>query len=90
MKYTKRVLRALDKDDKKWDDDSIELNEDNWFTNIRLTEAIHGLGTSDDKEFHKLRLSMFLNDSIILLIEHNNEKNRLFIMLEKNPRFFEC
>ena len=89
MKYTKRVLRALDKDDKKWDDDSIELNEDNWFTNIRLTEAIHGLGTSDDKEFHKLRLSMFLNDSIILLIEHNNEKNRLFIMLEKNPRFFE-
>ena len=51
-----------------------------------MTEAIHGLGTADDEEFHKLRLSMFLNDTIIFLIEHCEERNKLFIMLEKKDK----
>ena len=37
-------------------------------------------GTAEDVEFHKLRLSMFLNDSIIFVIEHGLTKKRLFIL----------
>lgn len=86
--YTKKILQALEKQSNKWsDDESVTLNS-GIFTSIQLTEAIHGLGTAADVEFHKLRLSMFCNDTIILLIEHCSDKNKLFIMLEKNPRFF--
>ena len=31
---------------------------------------------------------MFLNDTVIFVIEHGKERNQLYIMLEKNPRFF--
>lgn len=84
--YSNKVMSKLGKE-KQWDsNETITLNDGD-FTEIQLTEAIHGLGTADDIEFHKLRLSMFCNDTILLLIEHG-ETNKLFIMLEKNPRFF--
>lgn len=87
--YTRTVLEKLNKNFSKFcDENNISLNEDDEFTEIQLTEAIHGLGTADDKQFHKLRLSMFLNDTVIFLIEHNKDRKNLFIMLEKNPRFF--
>lgn len=82
MPYTKMVLKALGKDADKWkDEDSISLKRGAQFTEIQITQAIHGLGTSSDIEFHKLRLSMFLNDTIIFLIEHCEGRNKLFILL---------
>ncbi|MEG2489133.1 HNH endonuclease signature motif containing protein [Anaerorhabdus sp.] len=89
QEYTARVLKRLNKYNRLFcSRNDVTLNEKTPFTEIQLTEAIHGLGTADDVEFHKLRLSMFLNDTVIFLIEHRKEKNRLYIMLEKNPRFF--
>lgn len=86
--YTTRVLKRLNKYNRLFcSRNNVILDEEKPFTDIQLTQAIHGLGTAEDEEFHKLRLSMFLNDTVIFLIEHG-EKNRLFIMLEKNPRFF--
>lgn len=90
MAYTKKVLNALGKSEKRWkDEDTVSIKEGDSFTPIQLTEAIHGLGTKEDKEFHKLRLSMFLNDAITFIIEHSNVRNKLFILLEKNPKFFK-
>ena len=87
--YTGRVLKRLGKYARLFcSKNDVNLNKEAPFTDIQLTEAIHGLGTADDEEFHKLRLSMFLNDTVIFLIEHKKERNNLFIMLEKNPRFF--
>lgn len=87
--YTGKVLKRLSKYARLFcSKNDVCLNRESDFTDIQLTEAIHGLGTADDEEFHKLRLSMFLNDTIIFLVEHKRERNRLFIMLEKNPRFF--
>lgn len=89
QEYTGRVLKKLNKFDRLFSSkNNVNLNENSPFTDIKLTQAIHGLGTANDEEFHKLRLSMFLNDTVIFLIEHKEERNQLFIMLEKNPRFF--
>lgn len=85
--YTNRVLTALSKSDSQWDAAETVSLEAGEFTPIQITEAIHGLGTASDVEFHKLRLSMFCNDTLILLVEHAPQK-KLFVMLEKNPRFF--
>lgn len=90
MDYTKKVLDALGKEPVRWsDEDTVTLDKSAPFTPIQLTEAIHGLGTKDDKQFHKLRLSMFLNDAMTFIIEHNESRNKLFILLEKNPKFFK-
>lgn len=89
QEYTGRVLKRLNKYARLFcSNNDISLNENADFTDIKVTEAIHGLGTADDEQFHKLRLSMFLNDTMIFLIEHSENRNRLFILLEKNPRFF--
>lgn len=89
QEYTGRVLKRLNKYDRLFCiKNNVSLNENSPFTDIQLTEAIHGLGTAEDEEFHKLRLSMFLNDTVIFLVEHGEKQNQLFIMLEKNPRFF--
>ena len=86
--YTKKVLDELKKPT-KWDHlDCKPILSTGDFTKIRLSEAIHGIGTSDDVEFHKLRHNMFLYDTIILLIEKSGDTTNLFILLEKNPRFF--
>lgn len=86
MEYTKRVIAKTGKK-VKWDDDETVTLSGLKFTPIQITQAIHGLGTADDTEFHKLRLSMFLNDTFIVLIEHTDVKS-VYVMLEKNPRFF--
>ena len=89
QEYTARALKRLNKYDRLFcSKNDVRFDENSSLTKIQLTEAIHGLGTADDVEFHKLRLSMFLNDTVIFLIEHREEKNKLYIMLEKNPRFF--
>lgn len=87
--YTNRVLDRLNKYSEAFSNmKGITLNQESRFTDIQLTQAIHGLGTSDDEEFHKLRLSMFLNDTVIFVVEHCQGRKKVFILLEKNPRFF--
>ena len=88
-KYTFKVFENLNKT-VNWNLEDCETYiNDEKFTPIDLRHAIHGIGTSTDIEFHKLRHNIFKNDSIILLIEEtiSGEKN-LFILLDKNPRFF--
>jgi len=87
MDYTHRVLERLNKNSNWQNNETVELIDNQPFTPIQLTQAIHGLGTANDINFHKLRLSMFCNDTIIFLIEHSVRK-KLYILLEKNPRFF--
>ncbi len=86
MEYTNKVIRNTGKAVRWRSDESVILSGSK-FTPIQITQAIHGLGTADDTEFHKLRLSMFRNDTFIVLIEHTDVKS-VYIMLEKNPRFF--
>lgn len=87
--YTKKVFEKLNKNT-NWDFEKYKVILSNdVFTEIKLSEAIHGLGTESDVEFHKLRRSMFKNDFIMFLIRTDNNDNKyVYIMLEKNPRFF--
>lgn len=94
-KYTKRVLDKLHKleqlkNDKSWNFDELDLNlaKDNWITPIRISCAVHGLGTSNDEEFHKLRHHIFKSDTFVILYEKNPSKNNIYILLEKNPAFY--
>lgn len=86
MDYTNKVIKKTGKNVKWNNNETVTLSGEK-FTPIQVTQAIHGLGTADDSEFHKLRLSMFCNDTFIVLIEHSTIKS-VYIMLEKNPRFF--
>lgn len=86
--YTKDILEKLRKNP-GWDYEKYKLHLSNGdFTPIHLTEASHGIGTGDDEEFQKLRMSIFLNDKLILLLSKNQDKKEMFILLDKNPRFF--
>lgn len=93
-RYTFKVFEKLNKaikprSEKEWTDEKLDLflnNEE--FTRIELTQAVHGLGVSTDVEFSKLRRNMFKNDQLFLLIEKNKSTKTLFIMPVKNPRFF--
>lgn len=97
--YTEQVFKSLKKDygttklkKAKWNFDelNVALKTDNPFTEIDVHVAAHGIGVKSDKEFHKLRHHIFKGDIFILLYEENKntqEKN-LFIILDKNPRFF--
>ncbi|MDR3292596.1 MAG: HNH endonuclease [Clostridiales bacterium] len=87
--YTQKVFSKLGKTEpKNWDTDNLKLDT-GAFTAMTLTHAIHGLGVEQDVLFHKLRLSMFKNDTFIIVIEKaKNGTQTLFVLLEKNPRFF--
>lgn len=85
--YTFAVLNKLHKL-YTWSEDDLKIELSNSdFTEIDLHHAIHGIGTKDDKDFHKLRHSFFRNDNIICLIENNNGNRNLYIYLEKNTKF---
>jgi len=86
--YTFKVFDKLEKD-VNWNKNNYEF-EVNWkFTPIELRHAIHWLWTKEDIIFHKLRRNIFKNDSLILLIEELKDwSKKLFILLEKNPKFF--
>lgn len=87
--YTNVVFEKLNKlvDWKK--EDYLVNPDEGLFTPIELRHAIHGIGTKDDVIFHKIRRTIFKNDSLIILIEKtkDNLKN-VFLLLDKNPRFF--
>ncbi len=86
--YTKKIFEKLNKNT-DWNFDELNLNLVGDFTEIQVSQAVHGIGTKADEQFHILRKSMFRNDVIMFLfkIDSNGERN-VYIMLEKNPRFF--
>lgn len=92
--YTNKVFEKLNKSidsraKKSWDFKNLNLNLSNGlFTEITLHCAVHGLGTSEDEEFHKLRHHLFKGDTFILLFELNKNYKNVFILLDKNPIFF--
>ena len=88
-KYTEEVFSKLDKDVGKRYFKDYEMNlEKGNFTSIKLTHAIHGIGTQEDKTFHTLRKTIFKNDTIIFLLRKNENTKELYILLEKNPIFY--
>lgn len=86
--YTFKIIEKLDKTVNWIKKDFIQQYE--WsFTPIRLTHAIHWIWTKEDTTFHNLRRNIFKNDSLILLIEELKDwTKKVFIILDKNPRFF--
>lgn len=93
-KYTQQVFNKLNKSisnnaKSNWNFNNLDLSLNNdQFTPISLHCAVHGLGMSNDVEFHKLRHHLFKGDTFILLCEINDREKNLFIILEKNPIFF--
>lgn len=88
INYTKQVFEKLKKYPPTWNFDDYKINLTGKFTSIKLTHAIHGIGTSDDEVFKNLRRSIFKSDSLNILLRRKNDKKEIYIMLEKNPRFF--
>lgn len=89
--YTKKVFKRLNKEilnDREWEDIDVILNKNDKFTEIRLTQAVHGIGVSMDDEFRKLRHHIFKNDILMLIIEKRNYESNLFVLPYKNPSFF--
>ena len=86
--YTKEVFDKLRKvTDWNYQDYKVDLSNDD-FTPIQLTIAVHGIGAQSDIEFHKLRRSIFRGDNLVLLLRKVNNRMSLYIMLEKNPKFY--
>lgn len=92
-KYTQKVFDNLGKTissnaQKNWDFDNLDIDlSSGQFTPIELHCAVHGLGMSQDREFHKLRHHLFKGDTLVLLFELSAEK-KMFVLFEKNPVFF--
>lgn len=89
MYYSEKTMNALGKEmPSRWKGAEIVLDKSKPFTDISLHEAIHGIGVEADTVFHSLRLTMFLNDTIIFICEKQKGSQNLFIMLEKNAQFY--
>lgn len=92
-KYTKKIFAVTNKkwSNKQgtWDFENLDVKlDEGLFTPIVIHVAVHGLGTKDDINFHKLRHHMFKGDTFMLLFEQDGTDKNLFVMLEKNPVFF--
>lgn len=86
--YSFKVFEKLNKVP-NWnkEDFIIDLKDD--FTPIDLSIAAHGIGVAANKDFDKLRRSIFKSDTMMLLMSKDiNGKLKMFIMFEKNPSFF--
>ena len=87
--YSEKIMKILGKEmPMRWKGSIYSLDNHNDFTEISLHQAVHGLGVEADKTFHALRLSMFLNDTVIFIVEHRENDINLFILLEKNTMFY--
>lgn len=87
--YTEKILFKLNKQiPPRWDFSNILIDRKKEFTEIELHQAVHGLGIEKDTFFHSLRLTFFLNDTLIFIIEKKENEKKLFLLLEKNPFFF--
>lgn len=86
--YTALVAAKLAKNTANCSGMDISL-ADGAFTAVSIGTAAHGIGTSKDALFHKLRENIFTNDRIYFLVESVNEYKNVFILLDKNPVFFK-
>ncbi len=92
-KYTERIFQKTNKDYLNKIDYcnlknlDIDISEGD-FTQIKLNVAAHGIGTSDNLEFHKLRHHIFKGDTLIIIGEKTTSDTNLYLMVEKNPMFF--
>lgn len=87
IEYTQKVFDKLDKHP-GWDIEKLKYTLEGHFTPIQLTHAIHGIGTAEDEMFHKLRKSIFKGDTFIVLLRKKETKKEVYILLEKNPKFY--
>ena len=93
-KYTQKVFEKLNKvvetrQERQWDFNNLDIAlDEGLFTDIELHCAVHGLGISSDQAFHTLRHHIFKGDTFILLFELKDNVKNMFILLEKNPVFF--
>lgn len=88
-KYTRKILDKFNKKPSWYDEDIDIVVKEGAITPVKITHAIHGIGTSDDSEFAKLRLNIFKNDILTVIIESRKDFSKnVFILLEKNPIFF--
>lgn len=87
IEYTQKVFDKLDKHP-SWDIEKLKYTLEGDFTPIQLTHAIHGIGTAEDETFHKLRKSIFKGDTLIVLLRKKETKREVYILLEKNPKFY--
>lgn len=59
-------------------------------TPIQITQAVHGIGTSDDEVLKRLRHHIFATDILSFLIEATSDgKKKLYLIPSKNPLFFK-
>lgn len=87
--YTKATVTKLGKVF-KWDGKCDCPLSDGNFTDMQMTVGDQGIGRSDDVELQTLRRNIFVNDTIYFLVENKPDNSKqLFVMLEKNPKFFE-
>jgi hypothetical protein len=82
-----QVLTKLNKVP-NWDVEEFKYDLLDDFTRIDLSIAAHGIGCSENEEFHKLRRSVFKSDEIIVLMEKSNTEKNFYIMFNKNPKFY--
>ena len=85
-KYTIEVVKRLNKDLSKFTPQTPTLSDGN-FSQIQLSLAAHGIGTTDDTVLHSLRHNVFTHDRIYFLVEES-EKKKVFILLDKSPVFY--
>lgn len=87
--YTQQVFLKLNKHPKWSPEDQSLLIKEGELTPIQVSHAIHGIGTSKDVEFSKLRGNIFKNDILTIIVESRPDFSKnVFILLEKNPIFF--
>jgi len=87
IEYTLKVLNKLEKVP-NWNADDFKYDLPDDFTRVDLSIAAHGIGCSENEVFHKLRRSVFKSDEIIILLEKNDTLKNMYIMFNKNPRFY--
>lgn len=91
--YTQRIFEKLNKTisprSRSWNFDNLDVElSEGQFTQINLHVAVHGLGMEDDTDFHKIRHHLFKGDTLLLLFELNAQRNKMYLIFEKNPIFF--
>ena len=86
--YTSLVANKLSKNTVNCSGKDISLS-DGVFTPTSIGIAAHGIGTSKDVLFHGLRENIFTNDRIYFLVESLGDSKNVFILLDKNPIFFQ-
>ena len=87
IEYTMQVLKKLNKVP-NWNIDELKYDLPYDFTRIDLSIAAHGIGCAENEVFHKLRRSVFKSDEIILLLEKKGTEKNIYVMFNKNPKFY--